>query len=110
MTVHDVAVVEEVVAGHPVRCYRQRPRTILGALDAAVREHGDVVGLQTPEASLRNREFAALVAGAADRLVGAGVAPGDRVATCLRSGLESAVAFFACARAGAILVALNTRL
>ena len=66
--------------------------------------------MRTDEAVLTNAEFAEVVAGAADRLAEAGVSRGDRVATCLRNGLESAVGFFACARLGAVLVALNTRL
>src|SRR5207247_954667 len=105
--IHGLAISREAYLGRQVRCYRDRPPTILDALDVAATRPGDVVGLRTVEGDLRNREFASLVAGAAARLAEAGVEPGDRVAACLRNGLESAVAFFACARRGAVLVALN---
>jgi acyl-CoA synthetase (AMP-forming)/AMP-acid ligase II len=109
-TIHDAAVVMEPWRDTAIRCYADRPRTILDALDDSVRDWGHVDGLHTDEGILTNREFAELVAGAADRLSAAGVGPGDRVATCLRNSLESTIAFFACARIGAVLVCLNTRL
>src|SRR5439155_26453509 len=39
-----------------------------------------------------------------------GVGPGDRVATFAGNSVEMAELFFACAKTGAILVPLNTRL
>jgi fatty-acyl-CoA synthase len=43
-------------------------------------------------------------------LLDAGLAPGDRVATLTGSSPEHVVVFFACAKAGLILMPLNTRL
>ena len=55
-------------------------------------------------------EFAELVEGAADRLAAAGLERGDRLAVCLRNGLDIAVAIWACARGGFIFVGLPTNL
>ena len=43
-------------------------------------------------------------------LLEAGLAPGDRVATLTGTSTEHVVVFFACAKAGLILMPLNTRL
>ena len=43
-------------------------------------------------------------------LLEAGLAPGDRVATLTATSPEHVVVFFACAKAGLILMPLNTRL
>ncbi|MCA1657067.1 MAG: acyl--CoA ligase, partial [Actinobacteria bacterium] len=102
-------VVEEWL-GVPVRCYPDRVRTIVEALDRAVRLFPDVVALETPEGDVTYAELAGLVEGAAERLVEEGLTPGDRVAVCLRNGLDIAVAIWAAARAGLVFVGLSTRL
>lgn len=96
--------------GTLVRCYPERPRTIVELLDRAVARFPERCCLVTPEGTVSYREFAELVEGAAARLRAEGLTPGDCIAVCLRNGLEIAVAIWACARAGVILVALNTRL
>ncbi len=58
------------------------------------------------DASLRYREYAALVEGFAASLVAAG-ASGRRVIVLLRNGMEIAVSLFAAQRAGATAAALN---
>ena len=93
-----------------VRCYPDRPRTIVELLARALERFPDRCCLVTPEATVTHRQFAELVEGAAARLTELGCREGDRVAVCLRNGLDIAVAIWACARAGLILVALNTRL
>jgi len=50
------------------------------------------------------------VEGAAERLTEEGLGPGDRLAVAARNCLDLAVALWACARLGAVLVGLNVRL
>jgi fatty-acyl-CoA synthase len=65
----------------------------------------DCAGVETTYAELEARSDR-LAAG----LVEAGLARGDRVATLTATSAEHVVAFFACAKAGLILMPLNTRL
>lgn len=55
-------------------------------------------------------EFAELVEGAVRRLSAEGMRVGDRLAACLRNGLDVAVAIWACARGGFVFVGLPTNL
>ncbi|MEO9176596.1 MAG: AMP-binding protein, partial [Gaiellales bacterium] len=96
--------------GTRVRCYPGRPRTIVELLAHAIARFPDRCCLVTPEGNVTYREFGELVEDAAARLLEEGFERGDRIAVCLRNGLDIAVAIWACARAGLILVALNTRL
>jgi fatty-acyl-CoA synthase len=65
----------------------------------------DCRGVETTYADLDERSER-LAAG----LLEAGLAPGDRVATLTATSPEHVVVFFACAKAGLILMPLNTRL
>ena len=96
--------------GTRVRCYPGRVRTIVEALDRAVRLFPESVALETPEGDVTYAELAELVEGAAERLADEGLEPGDRVAVCLRNGLDIVVAIWAAARAGLVFVGLSTRL
>ncbi|MEA2972099.1 MAG: hypothetical protein QOG82_557 [Actinomycetota bacterium] len=96
--------------GTEVRCYPHRVRTIVEALDRAVRLFPDTVALETAEGDVTYAELAELVEGAAERLVEEGLVAGDRVAVALRNGLDIVVAIWACARAGLVFVGLSTRL
>ena len=96
--------------GTEVRCYRDRMRTLVEALDRAVRLFPDHVALETAEGTVTYAEFAELVEGATDRLAEEGLVRGDRLAVCLRNGLDIVVAIWACARAGLVFVGLSTRL
>jgi acyl-CoA synthetase (AMP-forming)/AMP-acid ligase II len=106
----DGDLVEEQWLGATVRCYPDRVPTIVEALDRAVRLFGDRVALETPEGDVTYARFAALVDGAVERLAEEGLRPGDRLAVCLRNGLDITVAIWACARAGLLFVGLSTRL
>lgn len=55
---------------------------------------------------LTYEQFAALVEGAARRLRAEGLRRGDRLAVCLRNGIDAAVALWACARGGYVLAGL----
>jgi fatty-acyl-CoA synthase len=65
----------------------------------------DCLGVETTYAELDERS-GRLAAG----LLEAGLGPGDRVATLTATSPEHVVVFFACAKAGLILMPLNTRL
>ena len=103
-------LVPETWLGGPVRCYPDRVRTIVEALDRAVRLFPDRVALETPEGDVTYAELGELVEGAAERLAEEGLEPGDRLAVCLRNGLDIVVAIWAAARAGLVFVGLSTRL
>lgn len=96
--------------GADVRCYPERVRTIVEALDRAVRLFPDVVALETAEGDVTYAELAELVEGAGERLAEEGLLPGDRLAVCLRNGLDIVVAIWAAARAGLVFVGLSIRL
>jgi len=101
------ALVTELVRGVPVRCYADRPTSIVAILQDALAAHRDDVLLVDPALgrACRYGEFASLVEGAAATL-GTLLAAGDRVAVLARNGLEAAVALWACARAGLVHVGI----
>jgi long-chain acyl-CoA synthetase len=103
-------LVTEPWLGTTVRCYADRVRTIVEALDLAVKRYPDRTALETPEGDVTYAELAELVEGAVERLTEEGLRPGDRLAVCLRNGLDIIVALWACARAGWLFVGLSTRL
>jgi acyl-CoA synthetase (AMP-forming)/AMP-acid ligase II len=96
--------------GSEVRCYPDRVLTIVEALDRAVAEFPDRIALETPEGDVTYRGLAELVEGATSRLLEEGLVVGDRLAVCLRNGLDIVVAIWACARARLVFVGLSTRL
>ncbi|MGI8807149.1 MAG: class I adenylate-forming enzyme family protein, partial [Acidimicrobiales bacterium] len=96
--------------GAEVLSYPNRPATILDALDRAVALFGDRCYLVADGGEVTYREFAELVEGAAERLAAEGLGRGDRLAVAARNCVDLAVALWACARLGAVLVGLNVRL
>ena len=100
-------LVVEQVRGVPVRCYAQRPHSIVALLQDALDLHAEKLLLVDPAlgTSTTYAEFAELVEGAAAAL-SSRCAPGERVAVLTRNGLEAALAIWACARAGLIHVGL----
>jgi len=103
-------VTRQAWMGAHILSYPNRPTTILDALDRAVALFADRCYIVASEGDVTYREFAELVEGAAERLSDEGLGPGDRLAVAARNGLDLAVALWACARLGAVLVGLNTRL
>lgn len=83
--------------------------TIGDALAAAAEQWPDEVGWVFEDRHITRSDANHAVDHVATAFVGWGVEPGDRVAVWLSNRVEWALAFFACARIGAILVALNTR-
>ena len=102
------ALVEEVVRGVAVRCYADRPRSVVEVLERSLeRSGGDVLLVDPARGSTTTYDgFARLVEGAGQALLDRGLEPGDRVAVLVRNGLEAAVAIWACARAGLVHVGL----
>ena len=96
--------------GTAILSYPDAPSTIIDVLDRAVQRHGDRPFLVAPEGTLTYAEFAELVSDAATSLNDLGVACGDRFAVAAVNGLDIAVAIFAAAHVGAIMVGLNTKL
>ncbi len=68
------------------------------------------IALETPGRSYTYAQLDDRAARAAGALAACGVGPGDRVAALLPSGVQYVDVLFACARLGAILVPLSTRL
>jgi long-chain acyl-CoA synthetase len=115
MTAHDLddrpgdPVVVETWLGSPARSYARRPPTVLDVLDRAVSRWPDRVAFVDGD-QVTYSEFAALAERGAASLRARGLQPGDAVAVGSGNTLDLAVAVFACARAGLVLVGLNTRL
>lgn len=80
----------------------------LGA--AALEQHGARIALICGDQSLSYAELAAQVARAANALRALGVSPGDRVLMMMRDTPEFAAAWLGAVHAGAVAVALNTKL
>jgi acyl-CoA synthetase (AMP-forming)/AMP-acid ligase II len=88
--------------------YAARPTSLVDLLEHALGRSAEDVLLVDPalDRTVTYAQFAALVEGAADALLGRGLVAGDRVAVLVRNGLEAAVALWACARAGLVHVGL----
>src|SRR5262249_56115488 len=84
--------------------------TPLRFLERAAEVHPAVVAVVAGERRSTYRELAAETTRLARALLAAGVGPGDRVAFCCLNTPELLVAHFAVPLAGAVLVAVNTRL
>ncbi len=105
------AVAYEQWLGAPALSYPCRPRTVVDVLDRAVAHFGDRTFLTCdPEGDVSVAEFAELVEGAVERLAEEGVGAGDRLAVVGQNRLDLVVALFACARAGAVMVGMSTRM
>ena len=81
---------------------------LLGA--AALERHGSRVALRCRGESLTYRELATRVARAANALRALGVQSGDRVLVLMRDSLQFASTWLGVLHAGAVAIALNTRL
>ena len=77
---------------------------------AALARHGERIALICGEQALSYAELAAAVARAAGALGSLGVKPGDRVLLLMRDTPEFAAAWLGTVHAGAVAVALNTKL
>ena len=88
------ALVEEVVRGVRLRCFADRPRSVVEVLERSLERSGSDVLLVDPArgSTTTYDGFARLVEGAAATLLERGRRPGDRVAVLVRNGLEAAVA------------------
>ncbi len=104
-------VVVERWLGAPALSYARRPATVLDVLDRAVRRWPDRPCLVDVDGTtVSYAGFAGRVETAAASLAARGLAPGQSVAVASGNAVDMAVAVFACARAGLVLVGLNVRL
>jgi fatty-acyl-CoA synthase len=83
--------------------------TFSARIDAWVARDPDAVALIDEDAPITVSALRDCAARLADALVQAGMRPGDRVAIWLPNGLEWIAGFLACARIGALVLAVNTR-
>ena len=104
-------VVVETWLGAPARSYARRPATVLDVLDRAVRRWPDRVAFVDVDGTeVTYEQFAAQVETAAAALLARGLPAGASVAVASGNTLDLATTVFACARAGLVMVGLNTRL
>ena len=103
-------VVVESWLGAPARSYARRPATVIDALDRCVRLFGERPGMVDGPRRLTWQSFADRVEQGAASLRARGLRDGDAVAVASGNGLDLTVLLLACARAGVVMVGLNTRL
>lgn len=87
----------------------QTPKTVTGLLDVAAAVAPETPALIYGGTSLSFASLSAQARRAAGGLASLGIKPGDRVAFWLPNTLAYVILYFACARLGAIAVAVNTR-
>ena len=104
-------VVVQTWLGAPALSYPRRPATVLDVLDRAVTRWPDQPAFLAPDGTATSYAgFAAAVERAAASLIARGLRPGDAVAVAAGNTLDLATLLYACARAGLVMVGLNTRL
>ena len=96
--------------GAPARSYPSRPRTVLDVLDAAAARWPERIAFVDGQRRISYRDSADRVQRAAASLLARGLQPNDAVAVASGNTLDLATLLFACARAGLVMVGLNTRL
>lgn len=108
----DGPVTVEQWLGAPALSYPRRPGSVVEVLRQAARQWPETVAfVDETGASMTYREAAWAMDETAARLLGEyGLRRGDRVAVAGRNRLDMAIAVFACAAAGLLMVGLNTRL
>ena len=103
-------VVLEPWLGAAARSYARRPATVVAVLDRAIRRWPDSPAFLEDDRRVSYAGFGALVETAAASLMQRGLTPGAAVAVASGDTLDLAVLLFACARAGLVMIGLNTRL
>lgn len=86
------------------------PLTPLRFLERAAEVHPDAIGIVDGDRRMTNREFADAAQALAAAVRASGVAAGERVAFLATNRAELLIAHFGVPLAGAVLVAVNTRL
>lgn len=87
---------------------KSEPATIAAAVESAARQWGDKTFVRTPERTASFVEIEASAFRFARALRAAGIGHGDAVAIMLPNRIEFLVAWFGCARLGAVEVSINT--
>lgn len=94
--------------GRRMRCYAQRPASLVAMFDDLVARFPDRPAV-VEDATLSWRELDLRARAIGANLAALGVAPGDRVALYLGNAWEFVAVLFACIRIGAIVVPIGTR-
>ncbi|WP_022674053.1 class I adenylate-forming enzyme family protein [Novosphingopyxis baekryungensis] len=99
-------MVQQSVAGQPVRTWKNVPPT-LAALAQLARTHGDTPFAILEQERVSYADFHRATAALARHFLSLGIGKGDRIGLAMRNLPEWPVAFFAAASIGAIVVPLN---
>ena len=92
-----------------VRCFSERPTSLLDLLHQAVQRNPDGQALVCGDERLTYRELLALSEQLAAGLAVRGIGQGDRIALLLGNRIEFVLTLFAAARLGAVSVPMSTR-
>ena len=87
----------------------ERPNTLTGLIDSLADDQGAKIAVIDGDQSLSYADLRAASCRVAGGLGELGIAAGDRVAFWLPNGAAYLTAYLACARLGAVCVAVNTR-
>jgi long-chain acyl-CoA synthetase len=106
----DITVRREVHFGDRiVHCIANRPATYFDMIEKATAERPHAEALISGDLRLTWIQLRDRCLGFARGLLSRSVKQGDRVAFLISNGAEFCIAYFACARIGAIIVPINTR-
>lgn len=100
----------ELHAGRLVRCYADRPASVIDMLARSFARRPDRTAVVDGSTRLSYAGLLGRAQALAQHLRGLGVAPGDRVAVMLPNGLDAVTSVVAIAYLGAVIVPLGTRL
>lgn len=92
-----------------VRCFAERPASMLDMLHQAVQRNPEGEALVCGDERLNYRELLVVSEQLAAGLASRGIGPGDRVALLLGNRIEFVLVLFAAARLGAITVPISIR-
>jgi acyl-CoA synthetase (AMP-forming)/AMP-acid ligase II len=103
------ALREERHFGRPMRCFAERPASLLQMLEEAIARNPDGEALVCGETRLTWAALGERVAAAAGAFAARGVRAGDRIALLLGNRAEFVIAFLGTAWLGAIVVPVSIR-
>lgn len=93
------------------KVYEGRPGSVIEVLNASVKRFGDKEAIVTEKDAITYKELDLLSSNLAQNLVeDYKINKGDRIATLVGNSTNFSIILFACAKVGAIMVPLNTKL
>ena len=104
-------IIKETHFNRELKVFENRPKTIFSMLEASAKKYPDYEAVVRNEVRLTYKEMVEKTEQIAGNLQNSlCVQKGDRVALLLGNSIEFCLLIFACAKIGAIVVPLNTRL